>query len=56
MGLGYKREGLPWLGSWAVHPWEQGEGRAHWAPMQISGYLEVFDSFFVSEVGIRVII
>lgn len=30
MALGYKREGLPWAGSWAVHPWEQGEGRAHW--------------------------
>ena len=30
MALGYKREGLPWAGSWAVPLWEQGEGRAHW--------------------------
>lgn len=33
MALGYKREGLPGVGSWAVHPWGQDEGTARWVLM-----------------------
>lgn len=28
MAFGIQKEGLPWVGSWAVHPWGRDEGTA----------------------------